>query len=86
MEWMKELQKKGHLIHAQPLGRSGMQISGSAKSVIEGPFKEGEEMVGGYLICTTENYDAAVEIAKGCPVLQFNDGNVEIREIREMEM
>ena len=52
----------------------------------DGPYMEGKEMVGGYLICKTSDYDSAVEIAKGCPILEFEDGAVEVREIKEMQM
>ncbi len=43
-------------------------------------------MVGGYLICKAGNYDEAVEISKGCPILEFDDGTVEVREIQELKM
>jgi hypothetical protein len=47
---------------------------------------EGKEMVRGYLMCKANDYAAAIEIAKSCPILVFDDGKVEIREIQEMKM
>lgn len=47
---------------------------------------EGKEMVGGYLMCKANDYDEAVEISKGCPILEFEDGIVEVREIKELKM
>ena len=45
---------------------------------------EGKEMVGGYLILRADDYDDAVSTSGGCPVLEFDDGIVEIREIQEL--
>jgi hypothetical protein len=86
MEWMGGLQQKDQLVSAQPLSRSGKQITGVNKTITDGPFIEGKEMVGGYLMCKAGDYDSAVEIAKGCPILEFEDGKVEVREIQEMKI
>jgi len=86
MEWMGGLQQKGQLVSAQPLSQSGKQITGSKKTITDGPFMEGKEMVGGYLMCKADNFDAAVEIAKDCPILEFEDGKVEVREIQELKI
>jgi hypothetical protein len=86
MQWMGNLSEKGQFVGAQPLDASGRQVSGNKKVVSDGPFMEGKEMVGGYLICKADTYDNAVDIAKGCPILEFEDGIVEVREIQELKM
>ncbi len=86
MEWMGGLQQKGQLVGAQPLAQTGKQVTGNKKTVTDGPFMEGKELVGGYLMCKADSYDAAVEIAKGCPILEFEDGKVEVREVQELKM
>ena len=86
MEWMGGLQQKEQLVSAQPLSSDGKQITGTGKTVTDGPFIEGKEIVGGYLMCKADNYDEAVEIAKGCPILEFDNGKVEVREIKEIKM
>jgi hypothetical protein len=86
MEWMGDLGKQGKLVGAQPLNGTGKQVKGTGKVVSDGPFMEGKEMVGGYLICKADTYDAAVDISKGCPILEFDDGIVEVREIQELKM
>jgi len=48
--------------------------------VTNGPYTDIKESIGGYTIIKADNYDEAVEIAKGCPVL-LTGGNVEVREI-----
>lgn len=86
MKWMGGLQEKGQLVSAQPLDKGGRQITGNKKVVTDGPFMEGKEMVGGYLMCRAGNYDEAIAISKGCPILDFEDGIVELREIQELKM
>ena len=84
--WMGDLGNQGKFVGAQPLTPTGKQVKGSKKVVTDGPFMEGKEMVGGYLICKAGTYDEAVDIAKGCPILEFDDGIVEVREIQELKM
>jgi hypothetical protein len=48
--------------------------------VTNGPYTDIKESIGGYTIIKADNYDEAVEMAKGCPVL-LAGGNVEVREI-----
>ncbi len=86
MQWMSGLAQEGKLGGAQPLDNTGRQLKGTKKALTDGPFMEGKEMVGGYLICKAGTYDEAVEIAKGCPILEFEQGNVEVREIQELKM
>ena len=85
MQWMGELGNQGKFVGAQPLNKEGKQVKGSKKTVTDGPFMEGKEMVGGYLMCKADSYDDALEIAKGCPILEFDDGKVEIRQIQELK-
>jgi hypothetical protein len=85
MNWMGKLSAQGKMVGAQPLDQTGKIVKGNRKVVSDGPFLEGKEMVGGYLICRAANYDEAVEISKGCPILEFDDGLVEIRSIKELQ-
>ena len=86
MQWMGELGKQEKFVGAQPLAKTGKTIRGDKKVVSDGPFMEGKEIIGGYLICKANTYDEAVEIANGCPLLEFDDGIVEVREIHELKM
>jgi len=86
MLWMKGLADQAQLVGAQPLDTNGKQVTGNKKVITDGPFMEGKEMVAGYLICKADSYDEAVEIAKGCPMLEFDNGNVEVRQIQELKM
>lgn len=83
MKWMKDLTDQGKFVGAQPLKVAGRVVSGTNKIVTDGPFVEGKEIVGGYLICKADSLEEAVEISKDCPVLEHN-GIVEVREINEI--
>lgn len=84
MDWMSELTAQGKFAGAQPLKKEGKVVTGTKKTVTDGPFMEGKELVGGYLICKVESEAEAVEIAHGCPILEFDDGAVEVREVSQM--
>ncbi|MEP6615065.1 MAG: YciI family protein [Ginsengibacter sp.] len=86
MQWMGDLGKEGKFVGAQPLNKTGKQVKGTSKVISDGPFMEGKEMVGGYLICKAGSYEEALEISKGCPILEFDSGIVEVREIAELKM
>ena len=86
MQWMGDLTKEGKFIGAQPLNQTGKQVTGQKKIITDGPYMEGKEMVGGYLMLKADSYDEAVGVAKGCPILEFDDGIVEVREIQELKM
>jgi hypothetical protein len=40
-------------------------------NVTNGPYAEIKESLGGLILIRAEDYDEAVEIAKGCPVLKW---------------
>ena len=43
-------------------------------------LKFSKDTVGGYIVIEADDYARAVEVSKGCPILE-NGGSVEIREI-----
>lgn len=82
--WVGEMTEAGIYKGGHPLKPEGKGISGKDKIVTDGPFAELKEVIGGYSIVSAPNIDAAVELAKGCPVFQF-DGKVEVRPIMPLE-
>lgn len=80
--WMQELAEKGILAGGDALQVSGKHVNGSKKIVSDGLYAKGNEMVGGYLIINAKDIDDAVEISKGCPILN-EDGSVEVRQIQK---
>jgi hypothetical protein len=84
MKWMEDLGKQGKFSGGLPLKPEGKTVQ-SQSVVTDGPYAEGKEMVGGYLIVKANDLNEATEMSKGCPIFEF-DGTVEIREIQSMEM
>ena len=82
--WMNGLAEKGQLIDGLPLHGDGKQVSNKGTVVTDGPFAEGAELVGGYLMVKANSLDEATEMSKGCPILQYEEGHIEIREILDM--
>jgi hypothetical protein len=85
MAWMGDLSQKGLFIAGEPLQKTGKQVNGTKKVITDGPFVEAKEAVGGYLIVNARDIDHAVEISKGCPILEV-DGKIEVRQISKLEM
>jgi hypothetical protein len=86
LAWFKKVDAEGHVKDAgHPLERTGKVVSGGQKLVIDGPFAEAKDVVGGYTLVEADDLAQAVEIAKGCPILELG-GHVEVRPIRIMTM
>lgn len=77
-DWLGNIAAQDKL--ARPLQRwdAKGKVVTSNKTVINGPYAEIKESIGGLIIVKAQDYEEAVEIAKGCPVLQMG-GNVEVR-------
>jgi hypothetical protein len=80
--WMHGLAEKGVLAGGDALQVSGKHVKGFKKVVSDGLYADGNEMFGGYLIVNANDIDDAVEISKGCPILN-EDGSVEVRPIQK---
>ncbi|MFM8913507.1 MAG: YciI family protein [Flammeovirgaceae bacterium] len=82
--WMGKIAEKNQLGDGQPLFPEGKVLRGPKKVLTDGPFIEGKDVVGGYMIIKAKDYAEAVEISKGCPQLNGDDGTAEVREIMKM--
>ena len=81
MAWFEGLNERGKIKGAQPLGGQGRIISGTnGRFVVDGPFAESKEAVGGYLVLLAEDLKEAVEIARSVPALRYGV-SVEVRPI-----
>lgn len=47
--------------------------------VVDGPFSEAKEVIGGFSVLDVPDLDAAIAIAKSWPMLDLPDTSVEIR-------
>lgn len=81
MAWFEGLNQRGKIKGAQPLGGQGRVISGTdGRFVVDGPFAESKEAVGGYLVLQAESLDEAVDVARSMPALRYGV-SVEVRPI-----
>ena len=82
--WMKGMQDKGHIKdRGHPLEASGKLVRGKEKLVVDGPYTETKEIIGGYTLIEADDLAQAAELAKGCPILA-GGGTVEVRPIKKM--
>ena len=87
MAWFKQLSDKGHIKSpGHPLERSGKIVKGAQKTVTDGPFAESKDIVGGYTLLEARDLDQAVELSKGCPIFEVDEGAVEVRPIMQMNV
>ena len=83
--WLKELADKGHLKdRGVPLERTGKTVKGRQKSIVDGPFAEAKDAVGGFSLVRASDIDQAVELSKGCPIFEADNGAVEVRPVVAM--
>src|SRR5262249_42205436 len=84
--WMKELGAKGHIKDpGHPLERTGKVVAGKQKAVHDGPYAEAKDVVGGYMLIQAKDLAHAVEISKGCPILEVG-GSVEVRPVMKVDL
>jgi hypothetical protein len=83
MAWFQDLTAQGKCIGGSPLEAEGKIVSGNGgRVVVDGPFAESKEAIGGYFTLRVEGIDEAVEIARGCPGLPHGV-RVEVRPVME---
>jgi hypothetical protein len=81
MAWFEGLNERGKIKASQPLGAQGRIIAGTnGRLVVDGPFAESKEAVGGYLVLLADDLNEAVEIARSMPTLKYGV-TVEVRPI-----
>jgi hypothetical protein len=84
MKYNESLQKAGVLIALDGLHppSQGVRVSfeGGNPKVIDGPFAETKEVLGGYWMINVKSRDEAIEWAKRCPV-----GGKDVIEIRQVQ-
>jgi hypothetical protein len=81
-----DLREQGSLKDSQQLEAAAtaktVRVRGGRVSVLDGPFAETKEMLGGFNLIEAADMDEAVRIASGFPWTAT--GSVEIRPIRDI--
>jgi hypothetical protein len=85
-KYNEELTKAGMMLAGEGLQPSSkgarVRFSGSKPTVIDGPFPEAKELVGGFWLWQAKSKEEAIEWAKRIPI---QEGEVEIRQVFEAE-
>lgn len=83
VRFSENLKDRGLLTLSQSLAsdRSGarIRVQGGETSVVDGPFSEAKEMIGGFFLLTCDSRDQAIAIARECPAAGW--ATVEVREV-----
>lgn len=81
--WAESLHQRGLLIVAQSLrsqsSASRLQVRGGHTHVVDGPFPETKEMVGGFFVINCANQQEALALAAECPAAEWL--TVEVRAV-----
>lgn len=83
-QWIRGLREAGRLVVSEKLqDQTGRRLTVRAGEVIDGPFIEAKDAVGGFFVIQAATLDEAAEIAKSCPGLKLQNGYVEVRLVEE---
>ena len=81
MDWIGNIAAQNKFVSGTGLAFDGARVVWHKGVVINGPFGDIKETLGGFIIVKANSFDEAVEFAKGAPVLQGDGNSVEIRKI-----
>jgi hypothetical protein len=79
--WIDKIRSSGRHVSSEKLGEEGGKLLGlrdGRLTVVDGPYAETKEVVGGYFLFRAANYEEAIELSRDCPFLE--DGRIEIRQ------
>jgi hypothetical protein len=83
VNFSESLKARGLLTVSQSLKEdtrgARVKVRNGTTSVVDGPFAEAKEMIGGVLLLTCETREQAIAIAAECPTA--NSSTIEVREL-----
>jgi hypothetical protein len=83
LEFGEELKARGLLLATESLASTDtavrLQVRDGAARMVDGPFAETKEMVGGFFLLACATRDEAVAIARECPAAEW--ATIEVREV-----
>ncbi len=86
MKYNAELQKAGVLLALDglhpPSSGARVSFSGGKSTVVDGPFAEAKEVIGGYWMIQVKSREEAIEWARRCPGRETE--TIEVRQVQEM--
>ena len=85
MDWIGSIAAQDKFVSGTGLPFDGAKVVKPNNVVINGPFGDIKETIGGFIIVKADTIEEAVEFAKGSPVLQGDGNSVEVRRIARDE-
>lgn len=83
LRFAAELQQRGELVLAQSLkdntAAARVSVRDGRALVLDGPFAEAKEMIGGFFLLNCDSRERATEIAHACPAAGW--ATIEVREL-----
>ena len=83
--WTDKIRASGKYVSSDKLAEEGGKVLTARDgrvSVVDGPYSEAKEVVGGYVTFRADNYQDALELIRDCPHLGF--GRIELRQTDPM--
>jgi hypothetical protein len=88
MRFNEEMVKAGVMVAAEGLHPSStgarVRFDHGKRSVVDGPFTETKELIGGFWLIQVKSREEAIEWVKRCPVGDDGVSEIEIRQVIEM--
>ncbi|MEP6668358.1 MAG: YciI family protein [Chthoniobacter sp.] len=79
--WFDKLQQEGKFVSGSPLMDRATTVTGDGgRSVVDGPFAEAKEAIGGFVLLNVNSMEEAVAVARSNPMLKHGL----ITEVREV--
>ena len=82
----QELERSGHYIASNALQLATtaktLRVRNGKLSIMDGPFAETKEQLGGFILIEARDMDEAVELASKTPMAKH--GSIEVRPVMEM--
>jgi hypothetical protein len=83
MQFADGLKARGVLVAGESLGSdaNGTRITKRAgrQNIVDGPFAEAKEILGGFFLLDIESRDEALKIAEDCPAAEWS--TIELRQV-----
>src|SRR5262249_54578186 len=82
MAWLKGLRESGRFAGSYKLhDQTGRRLTIRGGQVMDGPFIESKDAIGGIFVVEAASLDEATEIARSCPNLDLQNGYMEVRVV-----
>ena len=83
LDFARQLQERKQLVVAESLATPNaeaarVEVRGGRAQVLDGPFAEAKEMVGGIFLVNCATREEALAIAKACPAAEW--ATIEVRQ------